>query len=137
MTEPTTTELLAAVRGYIIDEDQVGTSAALVELERALMRGSPLPAQWPHAKELEELRAKVAGYEEALNEIRALQRIPKPIDPELSTLRAKVAKYEEALVDIVGYREANSTQTELGPVLYPDYEDFESLESIAEEALKS
>jgi hypothetical protein len=77
MTERTTTEMLASA---LENADEFSCSAiprtrlqeaewaceALNELNSKLLNGSPLPKQWPQAREIEELRAKVAKYEWAL-----------------------------------------------------------------------
>lgn len=72
MTQPTTTEILENICDLIesgdIDEGWEALEA-LEALDDMLTSGSPLPAQWPQAKELEELRAKVAKHEKALRAI--------------------------------------------------------------------
>ena len=73
ITEQTTTELLDEFRDLNERADDVRCYIDALSLAEALdgelVSGSPLPAQWPNAKEIEELRAKVAKYEEALREI--------------------------------------------------------------------
>jgi len=58
--------LSIAARGIDPSESLRLRASALLEFRRlheALTSGSTLPDQWPHAKELEELRAKVARIE--------------------------------------------------------------------------
>ena len=78
MTERTTTEIVERIEQ--LQEDRGGEEAheiaeLFIDLDAVLTSGSPLPAQWPHAKKIEELRAKVAKCELALHEIRSYRSL--------------------------------------------------------------
>jgi predicted RNase H-like nuclease (RuvC/YqgF family) len=67
MTEETTTVTATDLLDFIRIAVRLGNNRkaheALCDLDSALTSGSPLPDQWPQAKELEDLRAKVARIE--------------------------------------------------------------------------
>jgi hypothetical protein len=125
MTEQTTTDLLTAVRSYIINEDQIGTSTSFVELERALIRGEPLPEQWPQAAELVELRTELAALRKALDDRRTVDGWANTLDEERFYIVSRhighgkftVTLTDMALMDPTDYEEGAS-----GPISEYEFE---------------
>jgi hypothetical protein len=72
MTERTTTEIVERIEQ--LQEDRGGEEAHEIA-ELFIDLDAALPAQWPHAKKIEELRAKVAKCELALHEIRSYRSL--------------------------------------------------------------
>lgn len=90
-------ELSELARGCTPWEALQLRSSALLEflrLHTSLVSGSPLPAYWPHAKELDELRAKVAKYETALRTIANYR------DENLSTKHGPIRPHARDFEDV-------------------------------------
>jgi len=89
MTEQTTTatDLLDFIRIAVRLGNNRKAHEAICDLDSSLTSGSTLPEQWPHAKELEELRAKVARIE----------RIDTALETQYIDAQLKIVEMKEEL----------------------------------------
>lgn len=141
MTEETTTVTATDLLDFIRIAVRLGNNRkaheALCDLDSALTSGSPLPAQWPQAKELEGLRAKVAKYEKALDDRRTVEGWANAPDEErfyivsrhIGNGKFTVTLTDMALMDPTDYEEGA-----IGPI--HEYE-FEFLGDTPDEAFSS